>query len=95
MKLLYCTRCHDIVRATEEWRSCQCGMSSAHYIDNVNLEHKGAGMILGFSNHEFMEAIEETLSGHHDPLIGKKFTAFVISPDSKVIHKLFKGGDIT
>ena len=88
MKLLYCTRCFDIVRATMEWGCCECGRSRARYTDNINLEYEGPCLIVGFANLEFRAAVEETLAERDDPEHGREFTAFVISPAAKSLHRI-------
>ena len=44
MKLLLCTKCHDVIQfgAKNTWRSCECSASKARYLeDNWHAEISG------------------------------------------------------
>lgn len=59
MKLLYCAHCGDIVRLYPEKRSCQCGKSWGHYLeDGATTVQTYPGLSLGLANPDFETALK-------------------------------------
>lgn len=57
MKLLYCTRCGDIVKLRYQERKCVCGESSGNYKpDGIRAVILGKGMCIGINNSQFHSA---------------------------------------
>ncbi|GAA2357901.1 hypothetical protein [Dactylosporangium salmoneum] len=57
MKLLYCAHCGDIVRLFPEKRSCLCGKSWGHYLeDGATTVQTWPGLSLGIANPDFTQA---------------------------------------
>jgi hypothetical protein len=57
MKLLYCTRCHDVKKLTYKRRACQCSASSGYYReDGLNAVVNGLGLIIGINNQSLLDA---------------------------------------
>ncbi|MCU7731104.1 hypothetical protein ODJ79_45955 [Actinoplanes sp. KI2] len=57
MKLLYCAHCGDIVRLFPEKRSCLCGKSWGHYLDDgATTVQTWPGLSLGIANPDFVQA---------------------------------------
>jgi len=74
MKLILCRRCHDVVKALPEWRSCSCGKSKARYIDDLHAEYMGPCIPLGLDNKSMLLAIRVRPANG----LGSGFKAFVI-----------------
>lgn len=75
MKLLHCNDCSDVFSLRYEKRTCICGKSGGHYLeDGLHAVIWGECIALGFANDSFVTAIKDRpMSGR-----GKEFTAFVI-----------------
>ncbi len=75
MKLIYCTKCQDVVRLVREERHCRCGLSAGIYTeDGLNATYSGPCLPLGFDNGSFVRALNrQPESGR-----GERFEAFVI-----------------
>ena len=59
MKLLFCGYCHDIVKLFPERRTCQCGRSWGHYLDdNATTVQSTNTLSLGLANSDFWRAVE-------------------------------------
>lgn len=58
MKLLMCTACFDVVRVRPEPRSCSCGVTTARYIDNENVEQTAGSVSIALHNHDLRTALE-------------------------------------
>ena len=57
MKLLYCSRCRDVIRI-EVRSSCRCKKTKGRYLDNRNAEFEGEFAVpLGIDNAEFVRAV--------------------------------------
>jgi hypothetical protein len=57
VKLLYCAHCHDIVRLFPDKRSCRCGKSWGHYLeDNSTTVQTWPSLSLGIANPDFIQA---------------------------------------
>jgi len=59
LKLLYCAHCGDIVRLYAEKRSCQCGKSWGHYLeDGATTVQTYPSLSLGIANPDFETALK-------------------------------------
>ena len=75
MKLLYCPRCEDVIKLTQNVRYCECKKSSGKYLfDGLNAEVYGEAVPLGFANSSFTSALRERPKSGD----GRRFEAFVI-----------------
>lgn len=85
MKLLFCTRCHDIFKLDTELRRCKCGAVSGLYLDGLNAEYSGETAIpIGFANSSLALAIRnQPESGS-----GELFTAFVIPSQCDTMRRI-------
>lgn len=86
MKLIFCMECQDVVKASTngEWRSCQCGESSARYIDELNAEYKGYCKPIGFNNSSLGAALQNQPKRGR----GRNFEAFVIPENVRTFKKV-------
>lgn len=83
MKLIFCTKCHDVIRLLSEVRRCQCGASSGWYKeDGHKAKIKGPCTPLGFDNPSFVDALRQRPGTGR----GSKFLAFVIPVNCKTIE---------
>ncbi len=58
MKLLYCVHCGDVVRLFPEKRTCKCGKSWGHYLeDNATTVQTYPSLSLGLANPDFQQAL--------------------------------------
>jgi hypothetical protein len=64
VKLMYCAHCEDVVRLFPEKRSCRCGRSWGHYLeDNSTTVQTWPSLSLGIANPDFVQA--ESAFGEH------------------------------
>ena len=57
VKLLYCMHCQDVVRLFPQKRSCRCGKSWGHYLDdNSTTVQTWPSLSLGIANPDFAQA---------------------------------------
>ncbi len=57
MKLMYCVHCQDIVRLFPEKRSCRCGKSWGHYLeDRSTTVQTWPSLSVGIANPDFVQA---------------------------------------
>lgn len=92
MKLLHCNLCHDIILLTSKPRTCLCGQSQGQYIDDLNVEYSGQGIILGIDNKSFKKAkaifqMSTLLEGELEHNRGIHFEAFIILENTPTIKK--------
>lgn len=75
MKLLFCANCNDVFAIHKQEKSCLCGKTKGHYVDNINAVYSGSGAVpIGFHNQSFIRSLlQRPQEG-----MGKEFTAFVI-----------------
>jgi len=80
MKLLFCPKCQDIFKLSQEWRTCSCGEARGHYVGEIDAKYTG-GVPIGIENTSFVKALRSANRqlGTRDGL-GIRFEAFVI-PD--------------
>lgn len=84
MKLLYCPKCHDVVRILNKKgrRHCACGQSFGMSKDNMNIIIGGHGIPIGIADNTLQGAIRSR------PIRGKgcNFGAFVIPANCKTVQ---------
>ncbi len=60
MKLILCSRCHDVVRLTSERRPCRCGAVAGKYLDDDwHAVYSGPAVPIGIDNIGLGKAITE------------------------------------
>ena len=61
MKLLFCDRCHDVVRvSSREWRQCRCKLIGGQYNeDGVTATVAGPARVFGIANPFFMPGFDK------------------------------------
>jgi hypothetical protein len=74
MKLIYCPKCHDVVKLCYDARTCLCGASNGHYINALDAVYGGPAVPLGFANSSLVKAVEN----QPEQGMGECFEAFVI-----------------
>lgn len=86
MKLVYCTKCHDIFKLDYEPRACKCGECKGAYdADGHHAWTNGNGMALALGNGELRQAIisykrlerEGRIHSKQDSIIGGEVLAWV------------------
>jgi len=83
MKLLYCGHCGDIVRLLPDRRSCKCGRSWGHYLDdNSTTVQSDCSLSIGFANQDFDRAVGIFL-GDRDRFSPSLTVRAWINPDSE------------
>ena len=89
MKLLYCVYCGDVVRLYPEKRSCLCGKSWGHYLeDHATTEQTYHSISLGISNQDFELAREAFIENpsHFSPILAIRSWINPLSePDVKFV----------
>ena len=84
MKLMYCKECHDIVNISSVQRICNCGKCRSVYIDSLNIEYSGPGLIIGINNTHFVAALVNRMTDKKN----HEFTAFFIQEDCNSTRKV-------
>ena len=86
MKLIYCSRCNDIVKLRhDKVRVCFCGRSGGWYHkDGLTATITGDAIPLGFNNSAFVKA----LANRPEEGMGEEFTAFVIQKKCPTIEEV-------
>ena len=83
MKLLYCPKCHDIIRifSKKGTRYCSCTSSFGYSKDNVNIVIGGNGIPIGIADNTLNGALRSR------PIRGKgcNFMSFVIPSNCKTV----------
>jgi len=91
MKLLYCPHCGDVVRLFPERRTCKCGKSWGHYLDdNSTTVQTWPSLSLSIANPDF-QAAEQAFAASPEtfsPLLAMRCW---INPLSEPDVKLVKG----
>jgi hypothetical protein len=104
MKLIFCEKCHDLVKLKKKMdRTCECGESGGKYVDDLNAEIWGPCYKIGFANHSFTAAIiAQRLSGDSTEKMvrvygrqgyvtkGRKFEAFIIPESAETMKRVDK-----
>jgi hypothetical protein len=88
MKLIYCTRCRDIVNLSPRTRACECGASGGRYTDERNALIWGSAVVLAISNESFFDALERRGEGYvidAETFAGAEFQAMFLPPDAPVV----------
>lgn len=94
MKLLFCLDCMDLFNLRKEPKTCGCGKTTGHYINDVDAEYSGNAQILGIGNTGFTEAIRvqflenKEKRAKKDCCEGVKFLAFTIPAHARSITKV-------
>jgi hypothetical protein len=91
MKVLYCPHCGDVVRLFPERRSCKCGKSWGHYLDdNSTTVQTWPSLSLGIANPDFQAAQQSFAASPEtfSPLLAMRCW---INPLSEPDVKLVKG----
>ncbi len=76
MKLLLCKACNDVVRLRQHKRYCDCGMSSGHYRDNVNIVKDGPCLLIGIDNSSLSSASQNVDNKNYDKRSLKAFVLY-------------------
>ena len=84
MKLLYCLKCHSMVRLVEYERSCECKACKGRYIDAVRAVYSGPALPIGIDNASFKHAI----SMQPKRGMGISFKAFIIPEKCATFKKV-------
>jgi len=85
MKLIYCTKCQDVVRLKQgAVKYCDCTESGGHYVDAINAEIFGPCVPIGFANKSFLAALRAR------PEIGQgaQFDAFIMPRVVKTLKEI-------
>jgi hypothetical protein len=81
MKLIYCPKCHDVVKIgfLRSVRYCECESCWGYYKrrDKLNAVYGGSAVPLGFANSSLAKAVRN----QPEQGMGERFEAFVI-PES-------------
>lgn len=96
MKLLFCTNCHDLFRLDKKLRVCNCGRCYGRYVDNVNVEVSEEGIVVGFDNYSFVEALKKhkkqpngiPVNGYYFTHKGFDFNAFIIPEGAQSVKRV-------
>ncbi len=85
MKLILCTKCHDVVKGDYRKRTCKCGLSGIRYSKNgYNAVYWGPSIPLGFANSSLTKAVtNQPAEG-----MGERFEAFVIPKSCPTFLKI-------
>lgn len=89
MKLVYCTKCHDIIRLRRVTKICDCGKVAGKYIDDINAVYCGESAVpMGIDNHD----LKFVLNFYNAPASGREYgpriTAFLIRKDCETMKKV-------
>jgi hypothetical protein len=87
MKLFFCPHCNDIQKMQDEKRTCLCGGSWAHYINEVDAVIGGFAIPLGIGNTSFSLSVHLHNLGHNLPHEAMKFEAWIITMPCSSITK--------
>ncbi|MCL2648441.1 MAG: hypothetical protein FWD61_15770 [Phycisphaerales bacterium] len=82
MKLIFCSRCQDVVRLIDQTRRCRCGLSGGRYTNGARAVYFGDAVPLGIINHSLRTAVmRRTAEGQE----GERqfFEAFVMPLDTE------------
>lgn len=101
MKLILCENCSDIVALRLGVnRSCSCGESGGHYINELDAEVWGPCFKLGFANSSLIKALraqkfegdsEETMMYNYKRVTkGRDFQAFIIPDSAETMKRVEK-----
>ena len=90
MKLIFCPECAEIVTLKKNNRSCGCGKSGGHYVDDSQAEIRGLAVPIGIDNRSFDAALRRQRFADRDGdnPDGSIFTAWIIPADTETIKKI-------
>lgn len=97
MKLLFCPRCHDIIKLRYTQRHCMCGLCSGYYQSDGHSAVIINGIGIGISNPSFMQALRNRPASEIDYAARNKvnnFEAWVSPVEQPRITQQFTGEDI-
>lgn len=94
MKLLFCKKCQDTFKLTEEYeRTCKCGAIGGKYTDELYAIYWGIDAVpVIFVNDTFAEAIR---AQPKRAVNGVRFTAAVVPKECATFRRIKKEDDIT
>lgn len=93
MKLVFCTKCEDVVRLMDDYRLCKCGQSGGRYIDDVVAVYFGKhAMPLGFDNPSLCRALKN--QPPQNAPSGEYFEAFVIPKECLSFGKIKRPNEL-
>jgi len=80
MKLLYCKRCHDIIKLSQRLKTCDCGNVKGMYSTERQAQFVGEFAVpLGIQNSSFERAVnQQPKTNNEDGESEATFEAFVI-----------------
>lgn len=81
MKLLNCTKCHDIITLIKKPRTCTCGASSGKYIDSVCVEIFGPCRVIVIFDKDYIESLSVNTNTNY------KWTHIISSEENYVYIK--------
>lgn len=86
MKLILCTKCHDVFKLDVVDRSCKCGACTGRYLKNeIDARYQGEHAVpLGFNNTLLAKAIKL----QPEKGMGRVFEAFVIPKNCPTFIKI-------
>ena len=84
MKLIFCPACHDVVKCTFVFRTCQCGKSWGKYIDMYEVEVGGRTIVLGLDNNDLLQGLRSIPKEGKGPSV----RAWVFAQKSDKIRKI-------
>ncbi|MBA3540418.1 MAG: hypothetical protein H0T79_12470 [Deltaproteobacteria bacterium] len=74
MKLLHCLTCGDMILLRPEHRTCFCGASGGHYLEDGETVEQTAGTVsIALHNHDLRTAMQ---AFHHDPTVWSPLMVF-------------------
>lgn len=90
MKLLYCKRCHDIIKMSHRLNTCECGQVKGMYTSDLNVEYTGAYAVpLGILNDSFIDAVRnQPEKDNEERTGGVRFEGFVIPKQCSRVTRL-------
>ena len=84
MKFLNCTKCHDIIRAAEQPRSCYCGSSTIVRLSSV-VEVSGPCRVIRCDDRDYARSINHGTIVQFEP---------IKEPNHSINRKLLKNKSI-
>ena len=82
MKLIFCGKCHDMVKLIDEKRYCKCKSVWGYYVDDLNAVISNDAIPFGIDNNSFAYSYQ-SLNKFKD----LSFKAFFINDDCETITR--------
>ena len=95
MKLLFCLRCHDLIRLHPQAgraRECDCKKSSGYYKDEIHAVYKGPCIPLGIDNNSLAQVTRRDNS-EYVPYADLNIRAFRFRKDAGHVRFIGKEPD--